>query len=356
MTDRDSVPHPVARGRPRRTRTPQPTPPPQEELDALPADRRLELMDLTHQRRHRRFNTWILAAGVLATVGTLLVTALTLRSGQEQLNLAREGQVTDRYSKAVEQLAADKREVRAAAVYALERIAKDSPRDRQTIRDVLAAFIREHDPDPTAQAKDLPDEPDIDVAAALTVLVRRSTDPEGTPPLDLHNTRLSGANLSDANLKGVNLTGADLSNAKLTGTKLRDANLDGAKLTGADLSDADLTGVDLARANLTRANLTGADLSDADLTGADLARANLTRANLSDADLTDGHLSDAYLHSTQLSRAFLTDADLTGAYMAFVRLIGAVWSEGTIWPSELDTRWLRQSSERVGTKHWRVVD
>ncbi|GAA1900856.1 hypothetical protein [Actinomadura bangladeshensis] len=123
----------------RRRRPAQLTPPTQAELDALAADRRLELMDLAKQRLHRRVNTWVLIGGVLATVGTLLISAQTLRTSQQ-------GQVTDRYTKATEQLGSGKRDVRTAAIYALERIAKDSPRDRQTIRDVLATFVREHDP------------------------------------------------------------------------------------------------------------------------------------------------------------------------------------------------------------------
>jgi hypothetical protein len=52
--------------------------------------------------------------------------------------------VTDRYTKAVEQLGSDKLEVRIGGIYALERIACDSARDHPTVMDVLTAFIREH--------------------------------------------------------------------------------------------------------------------------------------------------------------------------------------------------------------------
>jgi hypothetical protein len=58
--------------------------------------------------------------------------------------LALEGQLADRYSKAVEQLSSDKLDVRVGGIYALERIARDSHRDHPTIMEVLAAFIREH--------------------------------------------------------------------------------------------------------------------------------------------------------------------------------------------------------------------
>jgi hypothetical protein len=58
--------------------------------------------------------------------------------------LTEQGQVTDRYTKAIEQLGSDKLDVRIGVIYALERIARDSHRDHPTIMAVLAAFIREH--------------------------------------------------------------------------------------------------------------------------------------------------------------------------------------------------------------------
>ena len=88
-----------------------------------------------------------IGAGVLAA-GALLYTALNFQ-------LAREGHVTDRYTKAIEQLGSDRLNVRLGAIYALERIMIDSARDHPTIVEVLAAFVREYAPDMT------PD-PDLD--------------------------------------------------------------------------------------------------------------------------------------------------------------------------------------------------
>jgi hypothetical protein len=59
--------------------------------------------------------------------GALIYTA-------RELSLARQGQVTDRYIKAIEQLGSDKwLDVQIGGIYALERIARDSPRDHPTI-------------------------------------------------------------------------------------------------------------------------------------------------------------------------------------------------------------------------------
>jgi hypothetical protein len=87
-----------------------------------------------------------------------------------QLRVTREGQITDRYTKAVDQLGREHLDVRLGGIYALERIARDSPDDRATIEEVLTAYVRGHaswpplpstpaeptDPQPTAAAAPQP--------------------------------------------------------------------------------------------------------------------------------------------------------------------------------------------------------
>src|SRR5690606_7462200 len=60
--------------------------------------------------------------------------------------LAEQGQITERFTKAVEQLGSSEISIRLGAIYALERIAKDSERDLTTIMETLAAFVRERTP------------------------------------------------------------------------------------------------------------------------------------------------------------------------------------------------------------------
>jgi hypothetical protein len=55
---------------------------------------------------------------------------------------ATERRVTDLYTKAVEQLGADKAPVRLGGLYALERLAQDNLGQRQTIVNVLCAYLR----------------------------------------------------------------------------------------------------------------------------------------------------------------------------------------------------------------------
>jgi hypothetical protein len=203
------------------------------------------------------------ARGRLLTLGAGLFAAGVLVYTARTFGLSRQGQVTDRYAKAIEQLGSDKLDVRIGGIYALERVARDSKRDHPTVMEVLAAFIREHSheqwppPDPGGQQQDRSTRPDVQAAA--TVIGRRNA------PHDIPG-RL------------VDLTGADLRGADLRGAVLTHTRLTRVYLHGADLSGADLHGADLAGADLTRVYLIGADLHSADLTTADLHGADLTGA------------------------------------------------------------------------------
>jgi pentapeptide repeat protein len=180
------------------------------------------------------FRTAIVAglAG-LAALGSLAMASRTYR-------LTQQGQLTDRYTKAIEQLGSDKPDVRLGGIYALERIAKDSAYDRATIAEVLTAFIRGRAPWPPAR----PDQPGEDtpikeilflryrapdVQAALTVLGGQPNMTESQP-----------LNLSDTDLRRADLSHADLQEAMLRGVRLQGANIRAAHLQMVDLSHAHL--------------------------------------------------------------------------------------------------------------------
>jgi hypothetical protein len=228
-----------------------------------------------------------LGAGLLAA-GALLFTARNFTLSRRTFELTEQGQVNDRYTKAIEQLGSDKLDVRIGGIYALERVARDSVRDHPTVMEVLTAFIREHsrepwpEPNPGGQEQERSTRPDVQ--AAVTVVGRRD------PARDVQHIDLSRAVLTDAVLSGADLSRAVLTDAVLSGAVLSGANLTGANLSGAVLSGANLRGAVLTGANLSRANLTDAVLSGANsgavLSGAVLTRAVLTRADLSRADLS----------------------------------------------------------------------
>lgn len=181
------------------------------------------------------------ARGRLLTLGAGLFAAAALLFTARNYVLSREGQVTDRYSKAIEQLGSGKIDVCIGGIYALERIARDSRKDQRHVMEVLTAFVRRYSeeqwpvPPPEREPRRWTRP---DVQAALTVVGRRDVsrdvglDPEERP-IDFYR-----ATLIRANLVGANLGGAALRGANLTGARLERATLDEADLRDADLSDA----------------------------------------------------------------------------------------------------------------------
>jgi hypothetical protein len=208
--------------------------------------------------------------GVVSAMAALVAVLYTARS----LETTRDGQIADRYTKAIEQLGQsgpDKIDVRLGAVFALERIMRDSSVDHPAVVDVLSAFVRVHasrptvspgpTADPSAEVDPIRDTP-VDIEAAVAVLGRRdpARDRKGGR-IDLYDTSLRFAALRGANLDGANLIGSDLAYAVLAGATLRASYLREVDLSGADLSDADLSGAAMDGANLNFTRLYGADLS-----------------------------------------------------------------------------------------------
>ncbi|WP_248961135.1 pentapeptide repeat-containing protein [Sphaerisporangium perillae] len=163
----------------------------------------------------------------------------------------------------------------------MQRIAADSPKDRLTIRNVLAAFVRNHDfyttrppaSQCTAPLRDLYLTRTIkrlpsDVHEALTIA--SSLTVQGDALADFSETRFPRVELSKARLSRADLTRADLTFAGLWAADLTSANAAAACLTRANLTDANLGKADLRSADLYDAQLGGANLSGADLRGADL--------------------------------------------------------------------------------------
>jgi hypothetical protein len=219
-----------------------------------------------------------------------------------RIEISRQGQVTERFTQAVEQLGSRELSVRVGAVYALERIAGESEKDRWSIISLLAAFVRDRcgvvtsvEADPVGCSRI-----SSDSQTALSVLGRLLKDEDFDQKgwtIDLRSTDLRGVMLDDANLPGVMFTGSRLDGASLARANLRkavflDASLEMTNLSEAnlDLADfeqvraphADLSCTSMAGAVLKNANFGGADLSGADLEGVVLIETHLEGADLRD--------------------------------------------------------------------------
>ncbi|MFD0692330.1 pentapeptide repeat-containing protein [Actinomadura fibrosa] len=273
---------------------------------------------------------------LVVSAGGAVVVAISLLYTARNYRLSHRGQVTDRFTKALERLSSTDIDARLGGIYALAHVAADSSPHHDDVVEVLEAFVRRRAPtarlndddQPTlSRPRPLPEKPEADVQATLTALGARPNRPERRR-LDLSRLHLTGARLQDADLQDADLSDANLqstylSAANLQSVNLSDANLQAANLQYADLSHAYMPYADLRGAHLAYANLRGARLAHMDLRGtylqevflryADLQGADLRYAILPGADLQNANLQDANLRSANLRHADLRYADLQDA-------------------------------------------
>jgi hypothetical protein len=69
-----------------------------------------------------------------------------VRVGQRQLEIGQEGQITERFTRAIDQLGSESIDVRLGGIYALDRLAKNSSKDQDAITEILSAYVRGHSP------------------------------------------------------------------------------------------------------------------------------------------------------------------------------------------------------------------
>jgi hypothetical protein len=249
--------------------------------------------------------------------------------------LNKQGQITDRFTKAIGQLGErDRLDVRVGAIYALERIARDSERDYGPIMAVLSAFLHVTVPASGFDARsDSHRRPPADVEAALTVISRR--DRRHDLKEATQDAAILYPSLSDLDLWGVFLFGDHLEGLRLHRTHLEYAGLDEVHLEGARLHGAILRGAKLRGAHLDEARFepfgdraSSADLSGAKLQGASLRRANLKGANLEGADLRGANLQGASLEGADLQGALAGNLEMSTP--------GGTKLKRTIWPAGFD--------------------
>jgi hypothetical protein len=262
-------------------------------------------------------------SGVAVLTG-LIFAWQQLGQTSDNLRVSQEGQITDRFSRAVDQLGSGDLTVRLGGIYALERIARDSPRDYGPVMEVLTAFVRQESLLPTSSAAtpatSAPPIP-LGVKAVLKVIGRRT-------PVQITAELEEGGclELTGINAVGVDLAGYDLRNTCWDRSDLRGATMLRANLSGATFVDSSLTQANLDSVTASGANFYQADLSGANLSRADLRNANLLTADLSNATLQGTNLGDANILGTNLRNALLLGADLSDANVLNADFTGAVLS------------------------------
>lgn len=254
----------------------------------------------------------------------------------EQARLAEDRSFSDLFTKAVEQLGADKVvkrqaktkdgedaydangvpvmvetteanvEVRLGAIYALQRISRASETDHIPVMETLCAYIRENaiEGEPEDGPEGEPDWDEIppdkvraaakawryklreywsplktlrsDIRAALTVIAER----------DDSRRKLENDNNFRLDFHRANLQRADLAEMDFRRADLRQARLEGTGLWRAEIQGADLRGAEIQGAYLDGANMQGADIGLATLQSARLELVQIDSVNASLSDFT----------------------------------------------------------------------
>jgi hypothetical protein len=196
-----------------------------------------------------------------AGVGAAMALLLAFRRQQHQERVAAnvdhdavERRITELYIKAVEQLGSDKAAVRLGGLYALERLGQNHPDHRQTIVDVLCAYLRMPFPEqvdpadsPTAEAAPNPSgaASEQEAGAASIRLVPGQPD-----PVEERQVRLTAQRILATHLRGdrphsglprsprfwgdmrLDLTNATLIGIDFTACRMAAATFDGATFSG----------------------------------------------------------------------------------------------------------------------------
>ncbi len=226
--------------------------------------------------------------GFVIIVG-LYFTHRRVTATENNLLLAQEGQITERFTRAIEHLGSDRLELKLGGIYALGRIANESATDHWPIMEILCAYIRKNSSNEDIPYAHYEDSGfyklSVDIQAALDVLRRRNPAYEYKENgiLDLNNTYLLGANLD-----GINLSNADLFNCNLHGVSLKNAHLHHAFLSNA---------------NLWGAYIYNTDLSKADLSDVIFRMAVIDSVNLGEAVIGGVDFEDVIIENTNLDKA-----------------------------------------------------
>jgi hypothetical protein len=227
---------------------------------------------------------------LVISIGGALVVGIGLLYTARNYRLSHRGQVTDRFTQALEKLGSDAMYVRIGGIYSLEHVMRDSSDHHRDVVEVLVAFIRTRAPECDAVEENYDSPPPPDVQAALTALARRPRRPEAfflnLRGICLVRANLPSGNFANADFTKANLSKAWLANADLTTSWLMDARLTNAWISGADMSEAQLIGADLTEARLDYSNLYHTGFRDAKLVNAQMFNANYKNANFENADLT----------------------------------------------------------------------
>jgi hypothetical protein len=244
--------------------------------------------------RNEFIRTILTGFGAAALLLQLRYTHKSTRAATRTLELSEQGQFTDRFFKAVEQLGRPELPLQLGALFALQRIAEDSRRDYRQVYLIIAAFVRMRTKLASEEQKTAPwsegQKPTEEVQTALNILGAKRFWFESDFYIDLRGVDIRGATFVNADLRCVDFSDSNLSGVKFQGGSLERSRLLNTFANSVQINRTRLTYAQLIRANLTNAIIQQVMMKDmeemflhtslyyADITGAQILVKDLSRA------------------------------------------------------------------------------
>jgi hypothetical protein len=187
-------------------------------------------------------------AGIGAAVALLLSFRRQHHEEVSSANIdfdATEKRITELYTKAVEQVGSDNMVIRLGGLYALERLAQNHPQQRQTIVNLICAYLR------------MPYVPPGGYSAVAASGDAAEAEPSDVPPTDLASLTPDHA---EEERRGQELHVRSAAQNVLAGLLRLPSGTDDPKrpTLDLDLTAAVLIGFDMSKCRVGRANFTGA--------------------------------------------------------------------------------------------------
>lgn len=290
----------------------------------------------TYKERQELLQLVVQVLGGVIILFGVYATWKNLQIVQDNFKLAQDGQLSERFTKAIDQIGKDVPQTRLGGMYALIDIAESHNEYYEQVVQVLSAYVRINSawpPVPKSQEKTKPeDKSEIKGNSNNRTQVTKSPEGENLAtndvaqidvPIDIqailtfigkYPVRLIDCGKRPDGYRKVNLSKTNLYNANLLGTKSQPMNLESVNFREIHTNQANFTGALLKCADFQKSVLLESTIfTTAVLDGAVFTEATMPAAILVDAQLKGTVFVRAHLEDAQFGVADLAGAQLDGA-------------------------------------------
>jgi len=244
----------------------------------------------------------------------------------KQHKLAERGQITERFSLAVEQLDKEKNvSTRIGGLYALEQITKDIETYTPLVQNVIANFIRR---------------PPYDI---IEITERTEELPEARDCPDLHVAievfqKLKCDKFPKSEIKGSILTCLDLSNIDIKGLNFDNSKFDGSKIKYSKIENCEFRNCRFIKSDISHTKIKNSDFNNSYLLNTHFNFSNISsslfqQTQFHNCDLSFSNFNDSTITYMSLKGTNISSCDFKNAYQLFQEQFDEAWAWSMNIPS-----------------------